>query len=275
MATDRLADRGNLRRDPRHAAPAGGRALEGGAGHRRHQRGEDRERLAHRVGARGQGAGDRGGHVATGPDSGEGRSGEHLGGRGLRRRLPGHRRLGRDRAVEEDGGDLHRCHAIDQRVVGLADDRELLGPQSGDQLQPPERAFAVQRPGEQAAGDLFEPPVTAARHEVNRVDVRLDREVRVVDPVGVAEAEGGLGEPAPQSRNRVQARSDRFTQGLDRRRLAAKAHRPADGHRRLLGLQVEEDAVQRAQPVEGCHLALQPTANDRPRWPVASPRWKP
>ncbi len=69
-------------------------------------------------------------------------------------RVGGLRRIGRQ--VEQDGRQIHAGDAVDQRVVGLRDQREAVVLQALDQPHLPQRLRAVELLGEDARGQILQ-----------------------------------------------------------------------------------------------------------------------
>jgi hypothetical protein len=148
-----------------------------------------------------------------------------------------------------DRGDVDAGDAVDERVVGLADDREPVARQALDEPDLPQRLAAVELLGEQPAG---EPPelVVAARGGQPRVaQVVAEVEVRVVDPDRAALLERDARQPLAVARDEVQARLQRVEQVVVLGRLALERHDRGDMHVRAGVLDVEEGGVERGEAV--------------------------
>jgi hypothetical protein len=177
-------------------------------------------------------------------------------------RVPGGRRLGLGRVgleVEQHGRDVHARDAVDERVVGLGDQREAVLADAVDQPQLPQRLRAVQPLGEdpprQAAQLLL-----ARRLRQRRVaHVVVGVEVRVVDPDGAALHERRPGELLAVARHQVQALLELGHEFLVGRRLALEDQHGSDVHVRAAALEGQEGRVESAQPVGIRHAPDSPS----------------
>jgi hypothetical protein len=129
-------------------------------------------------------------------------------------------------------------------VVGLADDADAPVVEIGDP-QLPQRAVVAQRRRHDLVDEAVEVAVLAAQHVVGYV------EARIVDPDGIVEAERDVLEALAVARRAVQAPGDVLADRVEGRRRAAggrfEQRRPADVHRRLLGLDREKRGVESGQ----------------------------
>ena len=111
-----------------------------------------------------------------------------LGGARLGVRLPGaarvsdRRRVGRE--VEQHRREVDARDAVDQRVVGLGDQREAVVLEALDQPHLPQRLGAVELLGEDARGQVLQLLLAARRGQRGVAHVVLEVEARVVDPHG-------------------------------------------------------------------------------------------
>ena len=147
------------------------------------------------------------------------------------------------RGVEQQHRDLDGGDAVDERVVGLPDDGPAVR-QAAYEVDAPQRVVVIERVGEQLARELAQLAGAAGRRHRHRVDVAGDVEGAVVGPVRVAEQRARHA-PA-EARHALQAGLEVAAQRGERRRASVDADRPADVQLGLLGLEVEERAVERA-----------------------------
>ncbi len=175
-------------------------------------------------------------------DPGSGRAVQGTGG------TPGGHRLGG--GVEQHGGDVHPGDPVDERVVGLRDQREAFPGHALHQPDLPQRLGAVQALGEQPSGELLERGVVGRARQRGVADVVARVEVRVVGPHRPALPERHVGEALAVARHQVQAAEDVIDELLRRRRLALEHHHRRHVHvRGRVVLQVQEGRVQRGQAV--------------------------
>ena len=175
-------------------------------------------------------------------------------------RLFGRRRRRRlRRHVEQDGRDVDAGDPVDERVVGLAEDREAAAFEPLDEPQLPQRLVAVELLREGAAGEVLELLVAAGRRQRVVLHVVPRVEVRIVDPHRAALAERDEREPLAVARHEVQARLDVRDQLVVRRRRPVEHHARGDVHvRRGVVLEVQERAVEPGQAVAIGHAAIVP-----------------
>ena len=174
-------------------------------------------------------------------------------------RAPGvseRRRVGGE--VEQHRRQVDAGDAVDQRVVGLRDQREAVVLQSLDQPHLPQRLGAVELLGEDPRGQAPQLLPVARRGQRGVADVVLEVEVRVVDPHRAPAVQRGVGELVAVARDQVQPPADLFEEVLHRRRWAFDDRQSADVHVRVGSLLVQEGGVDRGEPVEValCHRAL-------------------
>ena len=154
-------------------------------------------------------------------------------------------------AVDQDVADVDRADAVDEAVVGLGDDREAVLGQTFDEVDLPERARAVQRPGLDAGDELFELLVGARSRQGAAPHVVAHVELLVVHPHRVREATGNgldllavardVGDPLADQRHEALVVEAAFGR--------VEHHHRADVHRRRRVLEVQERGVQGAEPV--------------------------
>ena len=183
----------------------------------------------------------------------EQRVGEQLRAGGQRARDPvvigrGHRHRVR-RGVEQDGDDVDPRDAVDERVMGLGQQGEAVVGEPLDQPHLPQRARAVQRLGEDPAGQALELGLAAGAGQRGVADVEADVEVRIVHPHRPALIEGHEGQPLAVARDEVQPAGDLLDQLVVGRRLALEDHAAGDVHVRGVALEVQEGAVEPGQAV--------------------------
>jgi hypothetical protein len=141
-------------------------------------------------------------------DAGEA-AGEHLELTGLvpadRCRSRGGQAAPLGRRVEQDAEDLGARHAIDGGMVHLGQDRHAVAVEAVDEVELPQWAGAIQRPGDDACDLLSEHAGIAGSGERQLADVELEVELGLVVPVGVVEAERHLDQSPVKRRQQVQA----------------------------------------------------------------------
>ena len=91
-------------------------------------------------------------------------------------------RLGHWLDVEKDGGDVDARDAVDQRVVGLGDDRKALAREPLDEPELPERLCAVELLREDSGGQVAQLLLGAGRRQRGVAHVVLEVEGRIVHP---------------------------------------------------------------------------------------------
>ena len=169
--------------------------------------------------------------------------------------------LGRDRPeVEDDLGDVDAGDPVDERVMGLGDEREAAALEALDHPHLPQRLGAVELLGEDPPGQQEELLLGARLRQRGVAHVVLEAEARVVDPQRATRAGGRHRELLAIARDEVQAPAQRVEHlGVGRRRALEHRER-ADVHVRRGPLLVQEGRVDRGQPVEmllghGCSIA--------------------
>jgi len=116
----------------------------------------------------------------------------------------------------------------------------------------PQRAAAVQGPRQNLVTQLTKASLGRGLVGITEPPyVKVEVEVLVIDPVGLAEARGGKDEALTTARGIAQAPRDGLRQRRERRPRPARGHRkntaPADVHVCCPALQTQERRVQRAQ----------------------------
>ena len=163
------------------------------------------------------------------------------------------RRVGGE--VEQLAEELCAGDTVDGAVVDLGDEGEVAVLEALDDVHLPEGLLAVQRPAADVADELAELLQAARRRKGGAAKVEVDVEGRVVDPVGVAEAERDLDEAPPEYGDLDQAAGDQLADSFERE-PALDGRRVEDGghgnvHMKGRGLQVEEAGVEPAQAFHG------------------------
>ena len=102
--------------------------------------------------------------------------------------------------------------AVDRCVVHLRQHADAAVGESLDQVELPQRAAAVQRPGDDATDLLGENGVVTWGGQREFADVEVDVEVGIVEPVGVVESERHFGQPPAKRREAVQPSRDQRAQ---------------------------------------------------------------
>jgi hypothetical protein len=132
------------------------------------------------------------------------------------------------RRVEQDRRDVDAGDPVDERVMGLGQQREAVIGQPLDEPQLPQRASAIQRLREHATGQALELPVAAWPRQRRMTDVEVDVEVRIVHPHRAPLVERHEGQPLSVARHQVQPGDDLGDQFFIGRRRALEHH--AAGH---------------------------------------------
>ncbi len=159
--------------------------------------------------------------------------------------------------VEQHGGDVDAGDAVDERVVGLADDREAVARQPLDEPQLPQRLVAVQRLGEQATGQPLQRGVVARARQPGVAQVVADVEVRVVDPGRAALPERHGGQALAVAGHEIEPAADVVDELGVARRTALEDEHLRDVHVRLaIALEMQEGGVEPGQPVGVAHRAI-------------------
>src|SRR6266566_3781906 len=158
------------------------------------------------------------------------------------------RGLGGD--VEQHRGQVHAADPVDQRVVGLGDQREAVVPQTLDQPHLPQGLGAIELLGEDPRGEAAQLVPAAGRGQRGVADVVLEVEARVIDPHGPPAVERGVGELVAVARHQVQAQANLLEQFARRGRWPFDDRQAPDVHVRVATLLVQEGGVDRREPVE-------------------------
>ena len=159
--------------------------------------------------------------------------------------------------VEQDGRDVHAGDPVDERVVGLGDQREAPARHALHEPDLPQRLGAVQALGEEPTGELLQRRLIRRPRQRGVADVVARVEVRVVGPHRPALAERDVGQPLAVARHQVQPAEHVIDQLLRRRRLALEDHHRRDVHvRGRVVLEMQERRVQRGQAVGVGHCSI-------------------
>ncbi len=134
-------------------------------------------------------------------------------------------------------------------MVGLRQQREAVAVEPVDQPQLPERLVAVERLGEDAAGEIAQLLLVARLRQPGVAQVVAQVEVRVVDPARAALPERDEREALAEPRHEVQAAVDVLEQLDVAGRLALEDDHRGDVHVRRVVLEVEERGVEPAESV--------------------------
>ena len=154
------------------------------------------------------------------------------------------------REVEQHRRQIDPRDPVDQRVVGLGDQREAVVLEALDQPHLPQRLGAVELLGEDPRGQVAQLLPAARGRQRGMADVVLEVEARVVDPYRPAAVERRMGELVAVARHEVQPPADLLEKLIHRGRRALDDRQPADVHVRGRSLLVQEGGVDRGEPVE-------------------------
>ena len=199
-----------------------------------------------------------------GPRQPDRAAGDQLGARRLVLGLPrlvGVRDLRRDgREVEHHGRQVDAADAVDERVMGLADQREATVVEPFDDPHLPQRLGAIQLLGHDPRDEAHQLLLGARRGQRGLADVVLEVEGGVVDPQRAAGLHRRLREPLAVARHEVQPRPDVVEHLLVARRRALADDQAADVHVRRGSLLRQERRVDCGQPIQVllCHPRLLP-----------------
>ena len=173
------------------------------------------------------------------------------GGARLRRRRP---RLGR--GVAATGGSVEQLHhqvgagdAVDHAVVNLGDQRPPTTGEPLDHPHLPQRAVPIELHGHQPAHQVVQLLLPAGRRQRRVADVVGEVEVRVVDPHRPPELARHEPHLLAIPRQQRQLAGDQLDDLLVRRRRPLEDRARRDVHVGHAVLDVEEQPVERAQPI--------------------------
>ncbi len=155
--------------------------------------------------------------------------------------------------VEQDRRDVDAGDAVDERVVGLREQREALALQPLHQPQLPERLRAVELLGELPRHHVLQLLLGAGRGQRRVADVVLEVERRVVDPERAPRLQGRDGELLAEAGDEVEAAADVLDQVVVARRRTLEDQHPADVHVARIGLVAEKRGIDRTEAI---HVAL-------------------
>ena len=174
--------------------------------------------------------------------------------RGLGLRLPwlevGRGGCRRRLEVEQDGRQIDAGDAVDERVVGLEDEREAIVLEPFDQPALPQRLGAIELLGDDPARELEQLLLGSGRGERRVAHVVLEIERWVVGPQRAAGLERRRAQPLPVARHEVQAAADMIQVVLECRWRPIEDEHRADVHVRRLPFLMQERRVDRSQAVE-------------------------
>ena len=138
-------------------------------------------------------------------------------------------------------------------MVGLGEQGEAIVAQTLDQPQLPQRTGAVQRLGEDPAGQSLELLFASRAGQRGVADVEVGVEVRIVDPHRAPLVEGDEGQALAVARHEVQPRDDLRDQLVVGRCRPLEDHAAGHVHVRGVPLQVQERGVEPSQAVSAGH----------------------
>ena len=159
--------------------------------------------------------------------------------------------------VEQHRGEVDAGDAVDERVVGLGDQREAVALEALDEPRLPQRLGAVELLGVDARGERAQLLLRAGRGQRGVADVVLEVEARVVDPHRPARLDRRERELLAVARDEVQPPADLVDEVDVAGRRTLEDHHRADVHVRRRPLLRQEGRVHRGQPitVSLCHEA--------------------
>ena len=169
------------------------------------------------------------------------------GGRRLGPPRPGLLLVGR----EEHAEDVEAGDTVDERVVGLGEDREAIAIEALHEPHLPQRPVAAQVVREDAGGEHLQLVVAARLRERGVAHVVAQVEALVVDPARAGLGERNLRDALPVTRHQAEARLDVGQQPLVWRWLPGEDQHRRHVHVRGRILQLQERCIKRAEPVFG------------------------
>jgi hypothetical protein len=164
-------------------------------------------------------------------------------------RLPGPVRLGQVERllgrVEQDGPDVDRSDAVDQGVVHLGQQRDALAARDAlDDREVPQRAGAIQAPGELLAYELAQLMRPARRRQRGAAHMPAEVELLVVDPDRIRHPGCGRLQALAIARDEVQALPDALEHpGVLEPSSRLEHEHAADAHRHRSPLGREGGAI--------------------------------
>ena len=172
----------------------------------------------------------------------------------------GGRRLGPPRlglllvGREEHAEDVEAGDTVDERVVGLREDREAAAIETLHEPHLPQRPVAAQVVREDSAGEHLQLVLAARLRERGVAHVVAQVEALVVDPARAGLGERNLRDALPVTRHQAEARLDVGQQPLVWGWLPGEDQRPRHVHVRGRVFQLQERCIERTEPVFG-HLS--------------------
>ena len=153
--------------------------------------------------------------------------------------------------LEDDLADVHRGHAVDHRLVRLAEECEAIPLDAFDQVHLPERVAPVERPAHDPGDEVIELAQRAGCRQGGSAYVEGDVEALIVDPDGRGESPGHLAQPLPVARDVGDAIADELDEALviQGARLLLEESEAADVHGRGRALEIEERRVESGEAV--------------------------
>ena len=192
---------------------------------------------------------------------------------GLVRHVLGRPGVGADVAalgldIEHGDGHLVARHAVDRRVVGLREHRDVAVLEAFDDPRLPQRLPPVERPGDDLLGQGRELAHASRLGHRDVVEMEVEVEVRVFDPDRVVHSERHFDEPPAERRREVQPRrvhvAHLVERPLHRCRRGIEDHEPRDVHVRRRCLEVEEAGVEAGQSLHDSPFDLVSRAAAQP-----------
>ena len=165
--------------------------------------------------------------------------------------------------VEQDGGDVHAGHAVDQAVVALADDREAPAGEPIGQPELPHGLRAVEALREDPRGKRAQLLLGARLGQGGVSHVVIEVELRVVDPHRTPLAVGHEAELLRNRGTRWRREADVLAE-LDVVRGGALEHERG-GHVHVGGavLEVQERRIESREAIARSHGLIFPDASRR------------
>ena len=151
--------------------------------------------------------------------------------------------------VEQHGREVDPRHAVDQRVMGLRDQREAAVVESLHEPQLPQRLRAVEPLRVDAGGERAQLVLGAGLRQRGVAQVVLEVEARVVDPHRSPGLDRRERELLAVAGDEVQPPAHVVGEVVERRRRALEDHDGADVHVGVLALLCQERRVHRRQPI--------------------------
>ncbi len=137
--------------------------------------------------------------------------------------------------------------------MALGDERELPVPEPVHEPELPQRLRAIQRLGEEPAGEVLQLLLGSGLRQARVTEVVAEVEVRVVDPDRAALVQRDLGEALAKARDEVQPRLDVDAQLVPGRRGALEDRHRRDVEALARLLEVQERGVEGGDAVAVGH----------------------